>query len=107
MYVKIIFTLNYEQGHPLYIDAIACYHTRRPRRYMEENAKVVLLEKIDYLFNPDVTNEMFFVGVEYIPDREAKEEKLECPEYPEVLEKVIWKHHADEIPKKFEEVEKV
>jgi len=107
MFVKIVFTLDYESGHPLYIDALACFHTKRVRRYMIEDAKSYLLYKLDYLFNPEITNSLEFVGIERIPDREAKKERLECPEFPDTLQIIIWKHRHDAVGQHYEEIERV
>ena len=107
MFVKIIFTLDYEEGHPLYIDALICFHTKRIRKYQIENAKIQLLYQLDYLFNPAVTNEMKFMGIEKIYDRVAKKEGLKCPDYPNSRVIIIWKHREDGYKQKFDEIQRI
>lgn len=111
MYVKIVFTLNYEEGHPLYIDAMALFHVtlrkRKLRRYMIDRAKRELLYLIDYLFNPEVTNMLEFKGVEKIPDRQAKKEKITAPEYPEVYFLIIWWHRDNGLKQMYQEIRRV
>ncbi len=112
MYVIIAFLLDYEDiSHPLHIEAIACFHltlrVNKYRAYKVERAKTRLLALIDYLFNPEITNKLEFLGIEKRPDRIAKKQGLECPEYPLVKLMVVWSRRKGETPSKYETIEKV
>lgn len=112
MFVTIAFTLKYENvNHPLYIEAIACFHltlrVNKYRRYKVERAKTRLLALIDYLFNPEITNQLTFLGVERRPDRIARKQGLECPEYPLVKFVVVWKRKDEEVSSRYETEERV
>ncbi len=112
MFVIISFVLDYEDvNHPLYIEAIACFHltlrVNRYRRYKVERAKTRLLTLVDYLFNPEITNQLTFNGIERRPDRIARKQGLECPEYPLVKFVVVWKRKEEEVPSEYETEERV
>jgi hypothetical protein len=112
MFVTVAFTLDYdEENHPLYLEAVACFHLRvkvnKYRKYKVERAKTRLLTLVDYLFNPEVTNNMEFSGIEKRPDLIAKKQGLDCPEYPLVKFVVVWKRREDEYSSRYQIEERV
>ena len=120
VYIKIVFTLEYDEDlfpdrnakeHPIYIDAIACFHVTlrktKLRNYMIEKAKSRLLYQLDYYFTPFITDLMTISGIEKITDREAKQEGLKCSEYPNVDINIIWKHHKEDYIQSVKETERV
>jgi len=105
--IQVVMTLEYTEDHPIYIDAQICFYSKKVRRYQIENAKLQLLYKLDYLFNPEITNMMNLVGIERIHKKKAEKQGLDCPEYPESHIVIIWKHKDDERPSKYDEYERI
>lgn len=107
VFMKVVFTLDYRRGHSLYIDAIAYFYAKRPRVYMLENAKTVLLQRLDFTFNPTVTDQMYYMGIQRIRKREGLASGLEDVVYPNIKIEIIYTHHKGEAPQYIEEVARV
>lgn len=93
--LKVVFTFNYEEVHPLYIDAMAISQFTKPcskiKAYEKDCVKAELLFTIDKLFNIEVTNSGW-VGIECLGKREMSKTDFLEPMFPEVHVIVIWKH---------------
>ncbi len=111
--LKIVFTLDYEESHNLYIDAFITSHfpntpCSKIREYQKDYLKAELFMHTDRLFNIEVTNELLFAGEECRSDREVEPSELRAtPDYPEAYLEIVWKHHNDERGRRVNEIVKV
>lgn len=97
MIAIVHFGLDYTDiSHPLFIEAMGCFHLnthkRKLRRYMIEELKKAVLEKLDELFGTYVTDMVEFRGVERIYDRVAKRQGIWCVDYPKAQIIITWTH---------------